>query len=194
MNWRMITLALAMSLGVSWVVMSPPGMAKNTTASTFHPMITLVEGSVKIMGIDYATWEPAEVGTLLLSGDIVKAEADGRAEIQFLSGKVQLYENSVIVIPSTGVQERKKDIKEIIVQYGNALFDINPTGVRKQFEFRTKNVQGGVKGTLFTVSYLKNATSVNVYEGVVEISDLERSLKTKLRLTAGESITISAAR
>jgi hypothetical protein len=144
------------------------------------------------MGKEHSVWEPAEVGTLLLSGDIVKTGANASAEIMFLSGKVRLYQNSVLIIPSTGVQSRKKDIKEIILEKGNALFDINPLGVRREFEFKTRNVQGGVKGTKFTVSYLENGTSVVVFRGKVIISDLQRSQETKRDLTAGTAIRVES--
>ena len=108
----------------------------------YHPLITHIDGTVQVMGKNHSVWEPAEVGTLLLSGDIVKTGADANAEIMFMSGKIQLYQNSVLIIPSTGVQNRKKDIKEIIVENGSALFEINPVGVRREFEFKTRNVQG----------------------------------------------------
>jgi hypothetical protein len=158
--------------------------------SVYHPLITHVDGNVRVMGKKHSVWEPAEVGTLLLSGDIVKTGADASAEIMFLSGKIQLYQNSVLIIPSTGVQSRKKDIKEIVVEKGNALFDINPLGVRREFEFKTRNVQGGVKGTKFTVSYLENGTSVVVYKGKVIVSDLDRSRETKRDLIAGTAIRV----
>jgi hypothetical protein len=160
------------------------------SGSVYHPLITHVDGTVRVMGAEHSVWEPAEVGTLLLSGDIVKTGANASAEIMFLSGKVRLYQNSVLIIPSTGVQSRKKDIKEIVLEKGNALFDINPIGVRREFEFKTKNVQGGVKGTKFAVSYLENGTSVVVYRGKVVISDLHRSQETKRDLTAGTAIRV----
>jgi len=142
------------------------------------------------MGKKHSVWEPAEVGTLLLSGDIVKTGVDANAELMFLSGKIHLYQNSVLIIPSTGVQKRKKDIKEIVVEKGSALFDINPLGVKREFEFKTRNVQGGVKGTRFTVSYLKNGTSVAVFRGRVVVSDLDRSKETKRDLTGGRAFRV----
>jgi hypothetical protein len=158
--------------------------------TVYHPLITHIDGTVQVMGKNHSVWEPAEVGTLLLSGDIVKTGADANAEIMFMSGKVQLYQNSVLIIPSTGVQTRKKDIKEIIVENGSALFEINPVGVKREFEFKTRNVQGGVKGTKFTVSYLDNGTSVTVYRGKVVVSDLDRSEGTKRDLRGGMALRV----
>ena len=161
---------------------------KGDGESAYHPLITHVKGDVMVMGENQSEWEPAEGGTLLYSGDIIKTGVDASAEIMFLSGKVQLYQNAVLIIPSTGVQDRKKDIKEVFVEEGSALFDINPTGVKREFEFRTKNLQGGVKGTRFTVSYLEGGTSVAVYRGKVVVSDLDRSEKSMKSLTAGRSV------
>jgi hypothetical protein len=172
------------------LVASAGNLKGDGSGSVYHPLITHVDGTVRVMGKEHSVWEPAEVGTLLLSGDIVKTGANASAEIMFLSGRVRLYQNSVLIIPSTGVQSRKKDIKEIFVEKGNALFDINPLGVRREFEFKTRNVQGGVKGTRFAVSYLENGTSVVVYRGKVVISDLHRSQETKRDLTAGTAIRV----
>lgn len=189
MNGKVLTLTMVLLLAVSPLMAEARGTSGGPIKA-YHPLITAVEGIVKVKGTQFSVWEPAQVGTLLLSGDIVRTEAESRAEIQFLSGKVQLYENSVMIIPSIGVQLRKKDIEEVIVQDGSALFDINPLGVEREFEFRTKNVQGGVKGTMFTVTYMDQTTSVNVYDGVVEVSDTERNDDSKVKLNKGDSLMV----
>jgi len=62
--------------------------------------------------------------------------------------------------------------------------------VERGFEFRTKNIQGGVKGTLFTVSFVDGGTTVNVYRGTVLVSDLDRSEETSIKLAAGNSVRV----
>ena len=156
----------------------------------FHPQIRETSGPVMVKGEKYSIWEPVEEGMLLLTGDILRTEKGGFARIEFASGIIEIYETTVMVIPSIGVQDRKKDIQEVIIEEGNLLFDINPLGVERGFEFRTKNIQGGVKGTLFTVSYLNGGTAVNVYRGVVEISDLQASRETQVKLTAGKAVRV----
>jgi hypothetical protein len=190
MNGKVLILTMVLLIAISPLVAEARGTSEGSPGKAYHPLITAVEGIVKVKGTQFSVWEPVQVGTLLLSGDIVRTEAGASAEIQFLSGKVQLYENSVMIIPSIGVQLRKKDIEEIIVHDGSALFDINPLGVEREFEFRTKNVQGGVKGTLFTVTYRDQATNVNVYEGLVAVSDLEGNESTKVRLKAGKMLNV----
>ena len=156
----------------------------------FHPTITEVKGQVEVKSIKYPVWEEVQEGMLLLTGDILRTKKGGFARIEFASGIIELYETTVMVIPSIGVQDRKKYIQEVIVDEGKALFDINPLGVERGFEFRTKNIQGGVKGTIFTVSYLEGGTSVNVYRGVVQVSDLEGSENTQVELVAGNSVRV----
>jgi hypothetical protein len=183
-----------MVLAVS-IVFSLPGAlcamsSGEEPGQVYHPQIMETRGPVMVKGAKYSIWEPAEEGMLLLSGDVLRTDKKGFARIEFASGIIELYETTVMVIPSIGNQERKKDFREVVVQEGNVLFDINPLGVERGFEFRTKNVQGGVKGTMFTVSYLEGGTSVNVYRGVVQVSDLEGSEDTQTRLVAGNLVRV----
>ena len=183
-----------MVLAVS-IVFSLPGAlyamsSGEEPGQVYHPQIRETRGPVMVKGAKYSIWEPAEEGMLLLSGDVLRTEKKGFARIEFASGIIEVYETTVMVISSIGIQERKKDFREVVVQEGNVLFDINPLGVERGFEFRTMNVQGGVKGTMFTVSYLEGGTSVNVYRGVVQVSDLEGSEDTQVELVAGKSVRV----
>jgi hypothetical protein len=164
--------------------------AQEQSLAAFHPVISSLEGRVEILGTKYSIWEPATVGMLLLSGDTIRTTGGSSAEIQFLSGKVRLYENSVLIIPSIGIQDRKKDVQDMVLEEGNVLFDINPLGVRRQFEFRTKNIQGGVKGTVFNVRYLNDGTTVSVLEGTVWVSAPDRSSGKVKVLKAGKSLRV----
>lgn len=163
-----------------------------TPDQVYHPQVKEASGPVTVKGVKYAVWEPVQAGMLLLGGDVLRTEKGGHAVIEFASGTVELYETTVMVIPSIGVPNRKKDITEVNVEKGNTLFDINPLGVERGFEFRTRNVQGGVKGTMFTVSYVDDGTSVNVYRGVVQVSDLQGTERTVVNLNAGQSLRVGS--
>ena len=91
-----------------------------------------------------------------------------------------------------GVQERKKDIQDVVVEEGDALFDINPLGVQRQFEFRTKNIQGGVKVTVFMVSYVNEGTTVSVHKGTVWVSEPGRDKGKVKVLEEGDAIRLEA--
>jgi hypothetical protein len=156
----------------------------------FHPQIKETSGPVMIKGEKHATWESAKKGMLLLSGDVLKTEKKGYAAIEFASGTVEIFETTVMVIPSVDLKDRKKDIREVFVEEGKTLFDINHLGVDRGFRFRTVNVQGGVKGTMFAVGYDEGETSVEVYRGVVKVSDPEESAETMVDLRAGDSLRV----
>jgi hypothetical protein len=183
-------LVIAMIMMVILTINASNLKAEDAGTAAYHPVVTVAEGSVMVMGLEYSIWEPAPVGTLLLSGDKVKTGWGSRAEIRFMSGVVQLYENTLLIVPSIGVQDRKKDIQEVVVEKGDALFDINPLGVQRQFEFRTKNVQGGVKGTVFLVSYINDGTTVGVYDGTVWVSRPGRGSSKVSVLGAGNTIRV----
>lgn len=181
-------------LALSFLLFLPSILCAMSTADeltqVFHPIVKETRGPVVVKGMKYSLWEEARVGMLLLSGDILRTEEEGFARIEFPSGTIELYENTVIVIPSIEFEERKKDIRDVVVESGNTLFDINPTGVERKFQFQTRNVQGGVKGTLFTVSYLREGTAVNVYRGIVHVYDLEGSPYSQVELFAGEAVRV----
>jgi len=157
----------------------------------FHPTISEIKGEVAVKGVKTNSWEEARQGMLLLSGDTLRTKEGGFARIDFAGGVMEIYETTVVVIPSVDLQDRKKDLQEVFIEEGKTLFDINPRGVERGFRFRTKNIQGGVKGTLFTVSYLENGTSVNVYRGVVQLRSREESEGgPEVLLKAGNSVRV----
>ena len=190
----MRSLVYMLVLAVSIVLSLPATVCAMSSAEepgqVFHPQISEIRGPVMVKGAKYSIWEPAEEGMLLLSGDVLRTEKSGFARIEFASGIIEIYETTVVVIPSIDVVENKKDIREVIIEEGKTLFDINPTGVENGFQFRTKNVQGGVKGTLFTVSYLNDGTAVNVYRGKVFVSDLDGTPGTMTSLAKGKALRV----
>ena len=157
----------------------------------FHPVITLEKGEVTVKGSESEGWEQASVGMLLFSGDTVVTGKASQAEIQFASGAVRIYENSSIVIPSIGENSRLKDVREIFIDNGAGTFKINPQGTKGGFEFRTKTVQGSVRGTVFTVTVKKNRTMVAVFSGMVEVSDSEGTPGSSVTLEKGQAIIAS---
>ena len=146
-------LTAAIVLAVFLMVFSMDLRAEERNTASSPPVVTSVEGSVKIIGKSGPAWRTARVGTLLRSGDRVKTGPKSISEIRFPSGKIRLYENSVLIVPDIRGRGGDRDIRRVVVRDGSAVFDINPQGVRRKFEFRTRNVQGGVKGTRFAVGY-----------------------------------------
>lgn len=174
----------SLSLGMS----SPKSVAAGIPA--FHPVFTAIQGVVKVKSKRYSVWEPAEVGNLILSGDVIKTGSGAKAEISFASGDIRIYENTVIEIPTIGQHDRKKDIQDIFIDNGSGLFNIRPLGVKRGFEFQTRYLQGGVKGTFFAVKTNEKRAMVAVFRGEVEVSDMERSPESKTTLSKGQGINV----
>ncbi|MEE8319612.1 MAG: FecR family protein [bacterium] len=173
-------------------VVNVHGMGSSESAGkavpTFHPVITFEKGDVKVKGAESEDWEPASAGMLLLSGDTVETGKKSQVEIQFASGVVHMYEDSVMVIPSIGQTRRHKDIRRIFMDEGAGIFNIKPLGIEKGFEFRTKSVQGSVRGTVFAVKVKDNKTTVAVYSGIVVVSDSEGTPESTISLGKGKAI------
>ena len=167
-----------------------PGSAIEKIA-VFHPVITLEKGDVKVRASGSQDWIDASVGLLLLSGDELVTGKASQAEVEFASGTVHVYENSIIMVPSIGPDRQKKDIRNIFIHKGVGKFLINPKGMEEGFEFRTKSVQGSVRGTIFAVKVKETSTIVAVFEGIVEVSDAKGKSKKTLLLKKGEAINFS---
>lgn len=155
--------------------------------SKFHPVIAHAQGDVKIRKEGEESWIDAGAGMLLLSGDEIVTGVDSQAVIRFASGSVRIYENSVMVVPFLGPDRQRKDIRNIFIDEGAGRFMINPRGTREGFEFRTKTVQGSVRGTDFTVKVKETFTIVVVSKGIVELSDGEGGSERTFALKRGEA-------
>jgi ferric-dicitrate binding protein FerR (iron transport regulator) len=156
------------------------------------PVISFVEGDVSLRSSGAAGWERAKVGTRLGSGDTVRTGTSSRAEISCATGKVRLYENTVIIVPEVTDEGEKRDLRGVKLDDGTGLFNIRKRGAERGFEVRTSNIIAGVKGTLFAVEHEKGKrrSKVAVYRGVVRVSDTERTPGTITFLRRGEFMEV----
>jgi hypothetical protein len=154
------------------------------------PVISFVQGDVTLKGAGTTGWIAAQEGRLLASGDTVRTGPSSRAEISCATGKMRLYENTVIIVPEVVDEEDKKDIRYLFVDDGTGLFKIKKRGVENGFEVHTSNIIAGVKGTLFGLQRekQKNRSRVMVFSGEVEVTDSKRTPGTAIRLGKGESV------
>ncbi len=188
MKPRVLTLLVA-------ALLLMPTLAMAMATSEFpivQPVITFVAGNVTVKGAAGSVWDPAEVGRLLSSGDSIRTGPASKAEISCATGKMRLYENTVIIIPEVVDEGDKKDIRAVTLEDGAGLFRIKKRGVEKGFEVQTSNIIAGVKGTLFGVLHNKTEeySRVAVYSGVVEVTDRDRSPSTKTTLGQGRTLDI----
>lgn len=165
-------------------------MSQKASVHISHPVVGDVTGDVMVQGRGKSKWEPVERGTLLFSGDVIRSRSGGMASIRFASGKMELYEDTEIQIPSIGTQERKKDVRDVVVKSGRILMDISMAGRKSSFIFRTDNIQGQVNRSMFTVSYAGKGTAVNVYQGDVQVVQAGVYGKRTSSLVPGSSLRI----
>ena len=161
-------------------------MSRTIPVQTSHPLVSSVAGDVTVKGRGQSTWEPVERGTLLLSGDVIRTNFNGRANISFESGTMELCEGTEIRIPTTGTNERKKDIRDLEVREGRVFLAIAMAGEEGSFRFSTGNTRGEVTGSMLSVSFLGEGTAVNVYRGEAQVSHGERTSS----LVPGSSLSI----
>jgi hypothetical protein len=158
-----------------------------------EPVVSFVEGDVTVKGAGGANWEGVQAGRLLASGDTVKTGPKSKAEISCATGKMRLYENTVIIVPEVVNEGEKRDIRTVTVEDGTGLFRIKKRGVQNGFEVKTTNVIAGVKGTVFAVQHKKadDFTRVAVFAGVVEVTDMDRTPGTSTLLSRGQVLDIT---
>ena len=157
------------------------------------PKVSLVEGDVIRKVPEITDWSDAIVGDHLVSGENLKTGIKSRSEVEFASGRMRLYQNSVLVVPEIGTdEENTSDIRHVEVEEGAGIFNILKRGRKKGFTFGTKHIIGGVKGTIFSLKSWEDRTEVAVMRGSVEIAD-RKNPKNKIILTKGQKITFWAA-
>ena len=144
------------------------------------PVVSMVSGDVTVKEAAVEAWKQAEQGMLLATGDTVRTGPASRCELSAATGKIRLYENTVIVIPEVVDEGDKKDLRGVNLEDGAGLFRIRKRGVERGFEVKTPHIIAGAKGTLFAVQTSKEAgySRVAVYSGVVEVTDLKRTPET----------------
>jgi len=158
-----------------------------------EPVVSFVEGDVTVKGAGGSSWEGVKTGRLLATGDTVKTGPKSKAEISCATGKMRLYENTVIIVPEVADEGDKRDIRTVTVEDGTGLFKIKKRGVQNGFEVKTTNVIAGVKGTVFAVQHKKvdNLTRVAVFSGIVEVTDKDRTPGTSTLLSRGQVLDIT---
>jgi hypothetical protein len=157
------------------------------------PKVSLVEGDVIRKVPEITDWSDAIVGDHLVSGENLKTGIKSRSEVEFASGRMRLYQNSVLVVPEISTdEENTSDIRHVEVEEGAGIFNILKRGRKKGFTFGTKHIIGGVKGTIFSLKSWEDRTEVAVMRGSVEIAD-RKNPKNKIILTKGQKITFWAA-
>jgi len=188
MKPKFLTVMILISLAI-------PGLAFGMASFDYPvvaPVVSFVMGDVTVKGVASETWDKVQAGRRLASGDTLRTGPASKAEISCATGKMRLYENTVIIVPEVVNEGDKKDIRSVTLDDGAGLFRIKKRGTQKGFEVKTSNIIAGVKGTLFGVMTKKarKMSRVAVYSGRVYVTDRSGTPATGIMLRRGQSMEV----
>ena len=163
-------------ISISLLFISTPSSA----ASKKDTFVSAAEGSVTLKLDKKTTWDPVEVGRLLLAMDNVKTGQESRAELKAPSGIMRLYQNTIITIPEFyDTEDGDSDFRSLNVEEGTGIFKIKRRGRKNRFTVTTKHVSVLVKGTTFAVKKAGSYTLVACISGKVAVEARGKSVTDK---------------
>jgi hypothetical protein len=130
-----------------------------------------VTGTVKVFAAARGSWEPADNGTPVCSGDSLQTSGASGAAVAFGNNTITLSENTRITISDT-VDGEKKRLIAVLNTGGEVLSDdkdIEKHGAR--YEVWTPTAVAHAEGTQFTVAFSPQpyTTQVRVLDGRVRV-------------------------
>jgi len=141
-------------------------------------------------------WQKVSGEVHLQPGDVLRTGAQSKAELEFQGGVIRMYENTILELPKEVKQGAKNHItKKTLAQLmkGRSIFKIIKDSLERPFEVVTPSLIAGVKGTTFRVTQENQVKSVEVFEGLVEVSNRER-LEERVNVGMGQKTLIENGR
>jgi hypothetical protein len=142
-----------------------------------------VRGAVEVGSGEPARWHPAREGEALAPGDRIRTGLGGRVEVELRTGRVRLYEASLLVLPDAPAT--RPESERVRVESGTSLFDVLRRSDADRFEVETPEVAVMVKGTRFEVAYDGSETAVSVWRGLVGVRGMAAALEHEVLVRPG---------
>ena len=142
------------------------GSSEMALAATEGWRISEASGKVSVLRAGRQT--VAARGGTLMAGDIVQTGAGGRAVMARDEEFVVVAPNSRLQIPG----EDRTGFTRFVQEVGNAIFKVRKRATQ-HFSVETPYLAAVVKGTTFSITVDENGSSVQVVEGMVEVSTLD---------------------
>lgn len=146
-----------------------------------------VRGAVEIGSGEPPRWHPAREGEVLAPGDRIRTGLGGRVEVELRTGRVRLYEASLLVLPDAPAS--RPESERVRLESGTSLFDVLRRSDADRFEVETPEVAVMVKGTRFEVSFDGSDTAVAVWRGLVGVRSLAQVLEHEVLVRPGFAVT-----
>ena len=150
---------------VSWVYGGEP-----IQLLSFH-------GKVEHKTFGEKTWQAVSGDIHFQPGDVLRTGTQSKAELEFEGGVIRMYENTILELPKDIKRMENNSANERMsthLKQGKSLFKILKDALERPFEVVTPSLIAGVKGTIFKVIQEEQVKSVEVFEGIVEVSNRGR--------------------
>jgi hypothetical protein len=136
------------------------------------PKLKNIQGEIHLQSVD-GSERIITTQTEVEEGDLILAEGNSSAEIEFKTGIVKFSDDAEIKLKR--IDENSVFNEQHIEMFLNS-GELIATVVREEdrtlnFSVRTNNLIVGARGTKFGVSVKDNATRVNCYEGMLKLTD-----------------------
>lgn len=142
--------------------------------------ISLPLGKVSIKSSTTHTWEKAKPNRKVFVNDIIKTAPKSRCEISLMGGgKVRIGENSELELNSASVKPMEKKF-DAHLKKGSVWVSAKAAfGEKKNIAIRTPIAVAAIRGTIFKAKSNDTESSVQVYEGNVDVNKANNFLKER---------------
>ncbi|MBN1317370.1 MAG: FecR domain-containing protein [Anaerolineales bacterium] len=135
--------------------------------------VGLVVGRVQVQRPPDDKWIQLDQGYAIYSGDRIRTLEDGRVRFDLENGhQVRQESNGSVIIPSA-IPKPEPEPSFLEILFGRLWLGIKGLRSGDRFQVWTSNSLAGIKGTEFEIIVEGESTIVNVFDGVVEVSDLD---------------------
>jgi hypothetical protein len=181
MNQLLIVIFISMfAVSISWA------------SERLDAIITDTNNSVAISTSPAAPWQKAQKGMKLSSGTAVKTGPLSSAEMIYDDGTgVRIESNANVTIERA---EIKKGVSEYLISLfsGRMLNTVKHNLNKRRFKVQSPVCVMSVRGTVFVMDCSTTASTVAVYEGVVEAQSIDKQYKEPVQVNSNKQLTIQA--
>ncbi|MFA4842922.1 MAG: FecR family protein, partial [Candidatus Omnitrophota bacterium] len=133
--------------------------------------IIYVSGTVKVKTPISPDWIDAQEGMIVKAGDVIKTDADSRAELAF----GERLDNIINVFPSSQLVISSLDQGLVKLEEGRVFSLIKKLNKGSTFEVRTPTAVAGARGTGWGTGFLNSLTQVQGFEKSVYVAGLDEN-------------------
>jgi hypothetical protein len=159
---------------VLFVFISLPLLFSLSYSQTVEQIVKIktVIGSVELRPAGSSSWKAARIGMIVKRGWDIRTFTESSAELEYANGTVvRMGENSVVNLPTLAVDEKNAATRTgVKIAAGTVWGNIKKlTSASSSFDFETPTAVASIRGTRLGLNVSRGGTSIDVYEGEVEV-------------------------